>query len=42
MPLGSDKRPKCLALMPLKSVDKEYLDDFKTRFIIDVSLNIQS
>jgi hypothetical protein len=31
------EKPKCLSLMPFNSVEKDYLDDFKSHFILDVS-----
>jgi hypothetical protein len=33
------KKPKLLSLMPFKAIEEEYLNNFKTRFILDVGLN---
>jgi hypothetical protein len=34
-------KPKLLSLMPFKAIEAEYLNDFKTQFIIDVGLDFQ-
>jgi hypothetical protein len=41
MSKNTHNKPKILSLMPFKAVEVEYLNDFKTRFIIEVDLHNQ-